>query len=251
MSERITEKDLILPALYAIDISKGANTTDLIRILTEVFNPTDEDAMILAGRKDTKFSQKVRNLKSHSKSNGFDKMIIKDSAGKMVLSKEGQQLVDENRETLEYLFKGRFDFNDAAELFAKIEKCRNNKKKVITYNEDDMISEGLSFSKMTKVKKRSKKLRDAAIEHYTDKRGHIKCAVCGFDFQKVYGELGKGYIQIHHEKPICQYSDDGFEKYIAEAIKDMKPVCANCHCMIHRNKKETLTIKALKEIINN
>ena len=30
----------------------------------------------------------------------------------------------------------------------------------------------------------------------------IKCAVCGFDFESTYGELGKGFIHIHHVNPI-------------------------------------------------
>ena len=62
---RIEEKMLILPALYVIKRRGKATTTDLINDLTIAFNPTGEDAQILSGRNNTKFSQKVRNLKSH------------------------------------------------------------------------------------------------------------------------------------------------------------------------------------------
>lgn len=58
---RISEKDLVLPALYVIKNHDKATTSVLIKELTEAFKPTGEDAEILAGRTDTKFSQKVRN----------------------------------------------------------------------------------------------------------------------------------------------------------------------------------------------
>ncbi len=42
-------------------------TSTLINELESEFRPTGEDAEILDGRSDTKFSQIVRNLKSHKK----------------------------------------------------------------------------------------------------------------------------------------------------------------------------------------
>ena len=67
-TKRIKEEDLLIPALYEIYIHDGKLTTgQLIKVLTEVFDPIGEDAEILFGRKDTRFSQKVRNLISHKK----------------------------------------------------------------------------------------------------------------------------------------------------------------------------------------
>ena len=40
-------------------------TSEIIGALEARFRPTGEDAQILDGRSDTKFSQKVRNLVSH------------------------------------------------------------------------------------------------------------------------------------------------------------------------------------------
>ena len=60
---------------------------------------------------------------------------------------------------------------------------------------------------------------------------------------------GKGFIEIHHEKPICQYDENGTEVFISEAIKYVKPLCANCHRMIHRKKNNPITIDELKNII--
>ncbi len=61
-----TERELILPALALLDQSaEGLTTSDLIRELTVILKPDGHDDEILAGRNDTYFSQKVRNLVSH------------------------------------------------------------------------------------------------------------------------------------------------------------------------------------------
>jgi len=59
--------------------------------------------------------------------------------------------------------------------------------------------------------------------------GH-SCQVCEFDFEKVYGALGKEYIHVHHLIPL---KDIG-EKYNPDPEKDLIPVCPNCHAMLHR-----------------
>lgn len=56
---------------------------------------------------------------------------------------------------------------------------------------------------------------------------------------------------MHHEKPIYQYSDEGFSQYIKQAIKDIKPVCANCHCIIHRDRNKALTLEELRKTIED
>ena len=68
---RITEAELIVPALRIMKIRGGyVTTTDLISELIVTLNPIGKDVEIIPGRQDTYFSQKVRNLKSHKKSPG-------------------------------------------------------------------------------------------------------------------------------------------------------------------------------------
>ena len=249
MSKRIAENELVLPALYVIYLNKKANTTKIKEVLTDVFNPQGEDAKILAGRKDTKFSQIVRNLMgSHYESNHMSEYTKKDSNKYFSLTAEGLKYVEDNLAFLQYLFKNSFEYDSAIELSSKVFTSKKTKK-VLIYDEDDTITEGKVSTKTAIVKERSQKLRRAAIEHYTVD-GKIVCSVCGFDFKKIYGELGDGYIQMHHENPIYQYSDDGFETYISEAVKNMKPLCANCHCMVHRNKGRLISITELKAIVD-
>ena len=57
-----------------------------------------------------------------------------------------------------------------------------------------------------------------------------QCAICGFDFQKTYGDIGEKYIHVHHIVPVSKMS----EQYMIDPIRDLIPVCPNCHAMLHR-----------------
>ncbi len=74
------------------------------------------------------------------------------------------------------------------------------------------------------------------------------CTVCGFDFEKVYGKHGQGFIHVHHLTPVSQIGTT----YQVDPRKDLRPVCPNCHAMLHhRSKGEPLEIEALKAILDN
>ena len=72
-----------------------------------------------------------------------------------------------------------------------------------------------------------------------------KCQVCGFDFEKTYGDLGKGYIEVHHTKQL--YSLD--EEMVVNPETDLVCVCANCHRMLHRKKNEIVTVEKLSKYL--
>jgi len=77
-----------------------------------------------------------------------------------------------------------------------------------------------------------------------DKNGTI-CCICGFNFEKAYGDKGKGFIYIHHIKPL--YSTGEIE---TDPINDLVPVCGNCHGIIHRDKDKIVSIEEMRKIIN-
>lgn len=99
--------------------------------------------------------------------------------------------------------------------------------------------EGVLRTIKVNVYERSPKARNICISYYG-----AKCVACGFDFQKVYGEIGRGLIHVHHLIPISKLK----KKYHIDPIKDLRPVCPNCHAIIHRNQ-EPLSIEKLKKII--
>lgn len=84
---------------------------------------------------------------------------------------------------------------------------------------------------------RNPKARDACLEKFG-----LKCIVCECDFEKRYGSLGNGFIHVHHVKPLSE-----IKKSYKVTANDLRPVCANCHAMLH---KETppVTIDELKRI---
>lgn len=66
---RVRENEIIIPALRAAAANGGTIAmTELIERMEAHFQPTGEDAEIIQGRGDSKFSQKVRNLVSHRES---------------------------------------------------------------------------------------------------------------------------------------------------------------------------------------
>lgn len=67
--------------------------------------------------------------------------------------------------------------------------------------------------------------RERCIKHYG-----ARCVICGFDFKKVYGEVGRDVIHVHHLKPLHEIG----ETYRVDPINDLRPVCPNCHLIIHR-----------------
>ena len=72
-----------------------------------------------------------------------------------------------------------------------------------------------------------------------------KCIVCGMDFEKTYGEIGKDFIHVHHIVPISTIGNE----YQLNPVKDLVPVCPNCHAMLHRGKEgRVLTVEELKDI---
>ena len=56
------------------------------------------------------------------------------------------------------------------------------------------------------------------------------CEVCGFSFGEAYGEVAEGYIHIHHLRPLSEIGGE----YTIDPVEDLKPVCPNCHAVLHR-----------------
>lgn len=95
--------------------------------------------------------------------------------------------------------------------------------------------EGDARMAFVRHRKREQKLRGAKLKQAREKlRGRLICEVprCGFDFEAVYGELGRDYAQVHHLKPLGDRTTPSETK-----LTDLAIVCANCHAMIHRGGK--------------
>lgn len=99
--------------------------------------------------------------------------------------------------------------------------------------------EGASKTVTVNAYERSPQARKECIAHYG-----CRCSVCDFDFEKVYGEIGSGFIHVHHLKQIADIK----EEYELDPIEDLRPVCPNCHAMLHK-RRPSYSIDEMKQLI--
>lgn len=245
--KRITEGELILPSLFIMSKNpqKSANTSELIKTLTDLIRPSGKDAEILENRSDTYFSQKVRNLKSHDTltKNGYAVY----NNGTFTLTQKGFEFLNQNLDNIQYLLSSDFEYKDIKDSLINLSQ---DQKRHISFNFNEIIQEGKQIYSLSKTYQRSKKLRDSAIDHFTHDN-IIKCDCCGFETSSYYGNKYGNItcIEIHHLKPIFLYEGDDEMKTIEEAIKNLLPVCPNCHRIIHKNKITANMIPNLKKEI--
>lgn len=242
-----SESELILPTLYILNQSAGGfiQTRDLIIALEHTLNPTGKDATIISGRNDTHFSQKVRNLISHRT---LDKLGLADyiePRNGLQITLKGQSHLAANKITIDYLMENNFTWGDVSPVLIELTKPD---VRIDVFKE---IFEGdTGETKETKIYKRSKELRDAAIDSFLKNYGALSCNICTFNYEITYGEVGKGFIEVHHKRPIYMYEGADQVKTIEQAIKNLAPVCANCHRIIHRTRPP-FTIEQVANIYNS
>lgn len=102
-----------------------------------------------------------------------------------------------------------------------------------------LFTEGVKKTVTVNSYERNPKARILCVEHWG-----CLCAVCKLDFQEIYGDIGSGFIHVHHLVPVSQIGDS----YQVDPVNDLRPVCPNCHSMLHTSNPP-LGIEQLKEII--
>ncbi len=124
--------------------------------------------------------------------------------------------------------------------FLTTQKIRLNPYAPTDNEEKKTYTEGTA-NQITQTRyERNPYARAACIKHYG-----YSCSICEFDFEKRFGELGKEFIHVHH---LTQVATVG-KTYEVDPIKDLRPVCPNCHAMLHR-QNPPLTIEELKLWLN-
>jgi 5-methylcytosine-specific restriction enzyme A len=107
--------------------------------------------------------------------------------------------------------------------------------------EDDFYTDGAVKNYFGKRYERNPANREKAIEIHG-----LNCVCCGFNFEEVYGERGKDFIEVHHIKPLSTIK----EQVVINPVTDLVPICSNCHRMIHRRKDNVLTVEELRLLLN-
>jgi hypothetical protein len=226
-----------------MEINGGHITTEeLMPQLREIMKPAGEDLEILNNRNDDKFSQKVRNLKSHSTFERFEYAEYRN--GMFFLLPMGKEYLNKQQDILKYLLINDFTYTDLVENLRKIGGDKRTKI-IEVFDENIIIQEGIKIIAEKEVYTRSSQLREYALSYYS-KHGGLDCSCCGFNFLAFYGKgIGENFIEMHHIKPIFQYRGDNLIQTIKSAILNVTPLCSNCHRMIHRRRHEPLQIQLL------
>ena len=103
------------------------------------------------------------------------------------------------------------------------------------------LYEGAVTQIMVNRFERSREARAKCIAHYG-----TKCQACDQSLEETYGERGAGFIHVHHSRPLSTIR----ESYEVDPIADLRPVCPNCHAMLHiRGDDDLLTVDELRAIL--
>jgi predicted HNH restriction endonuclease len=230
-----SESELIIPALEIVDAHPdGITTANLLKELRRQLRPTGDDLEILANRQDDKFSQKVRNLKSHDtlEKKGFSEF----SNNKFKITPKGHKfLVD--TQGIEPSLRAQ-GFSEAQRQSA-LERSYQG----------IVVEEGELIASNRKVARRSAILRNAALKHFRDADGSIECKGCEFRAEETYGLDYRGLIEIHHTRPLFM---SGLQKAdIQRAISHLVPLCPTCHRVVHRKAGTCMSVADLRRLVSS
>lgn len=103
------------------------------------------------------------------------------------------------------------------------------------------LKEGVVRQVRVNAYERSRVAREKCIEHYV-----AKCVICSFDFGTVYGSLAEGFIHVHHLKPLSEIGS----RYEVDPVSDLRPVCPNCHAVVHMGGA-TCTIEEVARLLRH
>jgi hypothetical protein len=95
--------------------------------------------------------------------------------------------------------------------------------------------EGATRTVRVNAYERNAAARQKCIAHWG-----ARCSACEMSFEVQYGDIGTGFIHVHHLRSLSEVN----EHYQVDPINDLRPVCPNCHAMLHR-RQPPLTIEEL------
>lgn len=142
-----------------------------------------------------------------------------------------------------YEEKSGASVNKRRDIYDKFLKLLDKKTELTVYadevDENIKYAEGKTKTVIVNSYERNTVARQKCIEHYG-----VVCQICGFDFEKVYGDIGKDFIHVHHKVDIATIGNE----YSIDPINDLIPVCPNCHSMLHK-KKPAYSIYEIKQMM--
>ena len=120
-----------------------------------------------------------------------------------------------------------------------IESNSRTKHKSLSTEELKKLYEGKPTTITSTTYDRSPYARQQCIAHHG-----TSCVICGFNFETTYGALGKGFTHVHHLRSVAEIG----QEHEINPIEDLRPVCANCHAMLHK-RRPAYSIEEIKTSI--
>lgn len=121
----------------------------------------------------------------------------------------------------------------------KLNEIKENAVNNTWSDSDTTVTEGCGVNQTSIRYERSKRARERCLAKWG-----YKCYICGMDFESVYGEIGKGFIEVHHKTPISSHG--GEYQFVPE--RDLVPLCSNCHSMVHYKTVTPRDVDVLKKL---
>lgn len=133
----------------------------------------------------------------------------------------------------------------AASIGKSVNWVAETRVEYTTISDGDEFPEGKILTRLHLSKERNYKAVEQKKRKVLQETQTLECEACGFDFFKVYGQLGYGFAECHHTVPVSELTA-GHKTRISE----LAILCANCHRMIHKSRP-MLTIQELRAIIES
>jgi 5-methylcytosine-specific restriction protein A len=115
---------------------------------------------------------------------------------------------------------------------------------LIKHDDEEEFSEGKILTVIHKRRERNKSVVEKKKKLVLENNGKLDCEVCGFNFEKVYGNIGRDFAECHHTKPLSQLTESSSTK-----INDLAIICSNCHRMIHRTSPMQSILEFKKSLL--
>lgn len=215
---------------------EGLHTSAIIQQLENRLELSPEDSERNPSRDDSRFSQIVRNLVSHKTmiQKGLVQYGAEDRDRVHIITRLGEEYLIRHADEFEFVSQNGF--------------LPEDRESVIVKDFSDLvIEEGFTRIVQNTERSRSRKLVQMARAHYAV-GNKVYCTACAFNFEDFYGEVGRGFIEIHHLRPIFAY-EGSLQQDLETALENVRPLCANCHRMVHRKRNSIMEIGRLRSII--
>ena len=211
------------PLLCLIYLQGGSEfqmkSDDTYEPLADFFNLSSEDRTLGRYFKDNRFEYKWHNMVQYARWRLTKDHYLDGNAPRGIwkLSKEG--------------------ITTARRMADKYPALNSSKETSVTAEAHSLPDVDISVTEGRKKlvthlrRERNPKVVRAKKRQALKETGKLECEVCGFDFEKVYGTIGKDFCEAHHKRPI-----GAAEHEVETRIEDLAIICSNCHRMIHKTK---------------